>query len=111
MFDHPANRLTGLLSVVALVLLLLAPVMASAVPLHPEQVTGSMTDHAHHHSTDDSGESASCWQQCLSSCASHCAPLATGLTLALPAASTRAARSPDLYQPIVLPGPQRPPKA
>lgn len=111
MLDHPANRLTGLLSIVALVLLLLAPVMVSAVPLHPEQAVGSMTDHAHHHSTDDTVEDASCWQQCISSCASHCAPLATGLTLALPAASTRAARSPDLYQPIVLPGPQRPPKA
>lgn len=111
MFDHPANRLTGLLSAAALMLLLLAPVMVSAVPLHPEQAVGSITSHAQHHSTDDTGEGASCWQQCLSSCASHCAPLATGLTLALPAATTRAARSPDLYQPIVLPGLQRPPKA
>lgn len=59
MFDHPANRLTGLLSIVALVLLLLAPVMVSAVPLHPEQAVGGMTDHAHHHSTDDTGEGSS----------------------------------------------------
>lgn len=111
MLDTPANRLTGLLSIVALVLLLLAPVMASAVPLHPEQTVGSMSAHSHHHSDDSTNEHFSCWQQCLSTCASHCASLVTDLTLALPAASTRAAQSPDLYQPIVLPGLQRPPKA
>ncbi|MET4000217.1 hypothetical protein [Marinobacterium sp. MBR-109] len=111
MLDSPANRLTGLLSIVALALLLLAPVMASAVPLHPEQTVGSMSAHSHHHSDDSTNEHFSCWQQCLSTCASHCGPLATALTLALPAASMQTPLPPDLYQPIFPPGLQRPPKA
>lgn len=107
MFDTPAHRLTGLLSAVALLLLLLAP---SAAPMPAGQMANGMMAHQHDSSHNESGD-LSCWQQCLNSCTSHCAPVLAALPLASITGTAHGPMRPDLYQHLFPSGLHRPPKA
>lgn len=108
--DTPAYRLTGLLSTVALMLLLLAPVIASATTLPAGSMVSGMMAPGHDHA-DSHDNSSSCWQQCLSSCGSHCVPLLPTLSLGQSAKGAHIALPPNLYQPLFPSGLHRPPKA
>ncbi|GAA0689891.1 hypothetical protein GCM10009104_15550 [Marinobacterium maritimum] len=110
MFATPAHRLTGLLSAVALLLLLLAPVLASAAPMPAGQMANGMMAHGHDSSYSEANEH-SCWQQCLNSCTSHCAPVLAALPLASVTSTSHGPMRPDLYQHLFPSGLHRPPKA
>lgn len=112
MFAMPTHRLTGLLSAVAFMLLLLAPVLASATATTtpPDHMAGGMMIHGDGSSHDTDG-SLDCWQQCLSSCSSHCAPPLPMLSLGQPTKAPHASQPASLYQPLFTSGLHRPPKA
>ncbi|MBV0933117.1 hypothetical protein [Marinobacterium weihaiense] len=107
----PAPRLISLLSALALLLLLLAPVITAAVPM-----TDPSAQHLHatdmpHDSDQQHQTAADCWQQCMASCASHCAPLVPGIALATAAGSVHGTLPPDLYQRLFPNSLHRPPIA
>lgn len=109
--DTPVYRLTGLLSALALILLLLAPVLVSvsAAPMSGDMAAGGMMAHGHD-STQDEDSSQSCWQQCLNSCSNHCTPVLTSLPLAHQTAHRLGQSRPNLYQPLFPSGLHRPPR-
>ncbi len=110
MLETPAHRLTGLLSAVALMLLLLMPVLVSASPMPAGHMASGMMTHGHDGSHNEAGD-LSCWQQCLSSCTSHCAPVLASLPLASPTSTAHGPVRPNLYQHLFPSGLHRPPKA
>ena len=108
MLDTPIHKVTGLLSALALILLLLTPTLVSAMPVQADSATGMM---AHGHSSDHNNDSAhSCWQQCLSSCASHCTPVLSATVLNQVAQQTLGYSQPNLYRHLFPSGLHRPPK-
>lgn len=112
MVKLPAQKLTCLLSTVALLLLLLllAPVSVSAPPMHGSHLSDNMMSHGPMSSHADESDGV-CWQQCLSSCTSHCTPVAGATLPRRVADSAHAPMPPNLYQPIFPSGLRRPPKA
>ena len=108
--DPSAQRLTGLLSAVALLLLLLMPVLVSVAPMPAGHMTSDMAMQGHDHAQANNGD-FDCWQQCLNSCTSHCAPILTTLPMVVTAGNVHGAASPDLYQPLFPSGRHRPPIA
>lgn len=110
MFDMPAHRLTGLLSAVALLLLLLTPSLVTAAPMTSDHATTGIMAHGHDSSHNEAGD-PSCWQQCLNSCTSHCTPLLVLLPLATAVGSPHGPMRPNLYQRLFPSGLHRPPKA
>ncbi|WP_010325081.1 hypothetical protein [Marinobacterium stanieri] len=97
-----------MLSALALVLLLLAPVLVSAVPVSNDVAVGMMA-HGHDNQHGEDG-SLSCWQQCLNSCSNHCTPVLTSLPLAHQASHRLGQSRPNLYQPLFPSGLHRPPR-
>lgn len=112
MSDPSAQRLTGLLSAVALLLLLLMPVLASVAPMPAGHMTSDMAmqGQGHDHAQASNGN-FDCWQQCLDSCTSHCAPVLTALPMVFTAGNIHGSAPPDLYQPLFPSGRHRPPIA
>lgn len=112
MFAMPPHRLTGLLSAVAFMLLLLAPVLASATTISSptDHMAGGMMIHGDG-STHDKDDNLDCWQQCLSSCSSHCAPPLPALSFGQAAKAPHVTQPASLYRPLFPSGLHRPPKA
>ncbi|MBA4503074.1 hypothetical protein [Marinobacterium marinum] len=107
LFDH---RYGGLIYILALIVLVLMPILASAAPVMvATKAEGLTQEHAHEQANSQADEHL-CSQQCLSNCAGHCAPVPAAVPALATTEHLPPATVPDLYHPPFPSGLHRPPK-